>query len=624
MATRRATRKYKDLASFFADRTEHLSGGFCFLPPGSVRGELANEVKLDLSVPVVGRIGPITAQVVQRAPDGGYGLQLPNFDAEAGRALQKLDGTIRKVQDYLEASGALVEAPAARTAPAAPDELEALRARVAELEAEVAALRSSAVAASDSAPTDPTTAAPADDGDAPDAPVASTPDADPTAPEPAEAPSQAEGESPDPSPGPSTPAAAEPEQAAPRGIPIVDVSKVAPTLEGVTEAGGLRHGIMTIASRGLTGLLTVHQEDGTIRYGYFSAGGPVAWRSVPLQEGEVLGMLLLQAGQITKDQLRQSLEIMQTRGVRQGEAFIEIGLMSFSQLIMVLGKQAEFIFQKVLSSASGSWSFHAMSKLPEAFLPPPVRVAALMFRSLVNTAKNMRGQSLAEYLKPHVNSYLQLNAERKKLLADMGLTAPERRLVAIMSERTLRMRELFSMSPVSRQNTAAIFYAFAQLDLFEFGERETRERYLQRMGASIAKKKRQLIQSTHFDVLEVHWISLPDEIEAAYKRLKEEYSLEAYDDLPEDLAKVVLRISARLDEAFAVLNDEFQRREYRKTLVEDFMIVQSAELLAKKGEMAIMRNDRRMAVSCFGKALELQPRSAEYRSSLQRARATGG
>jgi hypothetical protein len=55
-------------------------------------------------------------------------------------------------------------------------------------------------------------------------------------------------------------------------------------------------------------------------------------------------------------------------------------------------------------------------------------------------------------------------------------------------------------------------------------------------------------------------------------------------------------------------------------LVEDFMIVQSAELLAKKGEMAVMRQERQIAVNCFSKALELQPRSGEYRASLQRAR----
>jgi hypothetical protein len=381
---------------------------------------------------------------------------------------------------------------------------------------------------------------------------------------------------------------------------------------------------MDIAGGRMTGIFTVHEESGLIRYGYFSSGGPVAWRSEPVQEREVLGMLLLQAGQVTKEQLQQSVELMEEKGIRQGEAFIELGIMSFSQLIMVLGKQSEFIFQRVLKTSKGTWTFHKMPKLPEAFLPPPVRLVAHLLRTLLAEAKVLRGGELAERLRPHVNSYIQLEESRKSLFKDMRLSPPERRLIAIIAERTLRMRELFSMSPMSRQNTAGMFFALIELGMLKFGERETRARYLQRIGADISRKKRQLIRSTHFDVLEVHWISLPEEIDSAYQRLREQFAASSFDDLPPEMVETLERVQARLDEGYSVLNDATQRREYRKTLVEDFMIVQSAELLSKKGEMAIMRKDRRIATTCFAKALELQPRNPHYRTSLQRARAVQG
>ena len=132
MATRRATRKYSDLASFFEDLDEHLKGGFCLLPAGSFRGELAPEIKLDLMVPVAGRIGPITAQVVQRAPDGSVGLQLPEFESETGRALAKLDRTLEEVGSFLLSSGRLAE-PAEQPSEDGPT-LDELQARVRELE----------------------------------------------------------------------------------------------------------------------------------------------------------------------------------------------------------------------------------------------------------------------------------------------------------------------------------------------------------------------------------------------------------------------------------------------------------------------------------------------------------
>ena len=79
-------------------------------------------------------------------------------------------------------------------------------------------------------------------------------------------------------------------------------------------------------------------------------------------------------------------------------------------------------------------------------------------------------------------------------------------------------------------------------------------------------------------------------------------------------------VRQRLEESYNVLGSDMQRREYRKELIEPVMIVQSAELLAKKGEMAIMRKDRREATTCFAKALELVPGNPPFRDGLQRAR----
>ncbi|HCH65054.1 MAG: hypothetical protein CL927_18950 [Deltaproteobacteria bacterium] len=615
MATRRATLKYTELYDFYADHEEHLKNGFCFLSPGAVRGELAPEIKLDITIPIIGRLGPFQAQVIQRAPDGSYGLQVPDFQSEARRGLKNLEEAIQAAETYLARKNASVEEE-----PAASSELIArLESRIVELEAQLAERVAGRLPAQEPgvvASVESGTACEAADGaQAGETPIDGEPagEAETVAIAPAAAvPPESESAAGEAAPVPSEVV---------RGIPLLDVSNLEPSFEGLTEANALRMGVMEIAASGATGLFTLHQDDGVVRYAYFKSGGPVAWRTVPLQEREVLGMLLFKAGQITKEQLERCIEIMQTKGIRQGEAFIEMGIMSFSQLIMVLGKQNEFILQHVLKHSKGSWTFHPLPKLPEAFLPPPVRVGALLFRSMIEEAKQLRGQRLADTLREYVNNYVQIAEGRQGMFGDLGLNSAERRLVAIIQERTIRMRELFSMSPLSRQNTAAVFYALISLGMFSFGNRETHARYLQRIGIDIGRKKRQLIQATHFDVLEVHWISLPEEIEEGYHKLKEEYRLESYVDVPDDLAETIQRINKRVDEAYAVLRDALQRREYRKTLVEEFMIIQSAELLAKKGEMAVMRQERMVAVSCFAKALELQPRNGAYKTSLQRARA---
>ena len=95
MAVRRATHRYDDLESFLRDLEGTLKDGAILLPVDIVEGELAPEIKLDIVAPVLGRVGPITAQVVHRSA-AGTAVQLPRLDAEAGAAF----GTFYTVPRY--------------------------------------------------------------------------------------------------------------------------------------------------------------------------------------------------------------------------------------------------------------------------------------------------------------------------------------------------------------------------------------------------------------------------------------------------------------------------------------------------------------------------------------------
>ena len=120
-------------------------------------------------------------------------------------------------------------------------------------------------------------------------------------------------------------------------------------------------------------------------------------------------------------------------------------------------------------------------------------------------------------------------------------------------------------------------------------------------------------------MLEVHWISIPGEIEEGYRRLAAKYDPAGYPDVPDDIREGLEYVRSRLKESFDYLRDDSRRREHRKEFIEIDMIVQSAELLAKQGEMGIMRKDRRHSSLCFAKALELLPGRPDFREGMQRA-----
>ncbi len=572
MAVRRATRRYEDLDSFLEDREGSLRSGAILLPPDTVDGELAPEIKLDLVVPLLGRIGPLTAQVVHRSPNG-TALQLPRLESEAGARLAEFDDALSAVEAWLVSSGRLVPAPDAdgdadddADGPDASEELEALRARVSELEAALAAIAAGA-------------------------PVAT-----------AQAAASAGG----------------------RGLPVPDLARVEPTEGGSLGGRPFREALMQLTARRATGIMTVRTDDGHTRYGFWKMGGPVAWRTDPIIESEVLGILLFKAGQLTKEQLAESIEKMEAQGVRQGEALMDMGLVGFSQLTMILGKQSEFVLTKVLKETSGTWTFHDLPDLPEQFLPPPVRVPTLLFRSVIARSKTIPSTELADFLRPIIDQYIRFDPNLVPLLSEIKLNAAEAKLLETMQANNWRTREVLSVSPLSKQNTAGVIMALVEVGFLVFGEQEDRARYLRRVTEMCDEKRRHLLKATHFDVLEVHWISLPREIEVGYRRLAEKFDLKQYKELPPELVESFAYINGRMKESFEFLKDDSRRREHRKSFIEPMMIMQSAELLAKKGEMAIMRHDRRESTLCFAKALELAPGHPEFREGLQRASAIVG
>ncbi|MDP6932037.1 MAG: hypothetical protein QGG40_03935, partial [Myxococcota bacterium] len=505
--------------------------------------------------------------VVFRGPDGSTALRVVEWTAEVQAGIDKAMEEVQAVKAFLLDSGDVV----------AREELDALRS---ELETRLAEAQEAAEQAARNAAQAPVGSAVAVAQGA-DAPVATGP--------------------------------------AGRGFPVPDLSSVQPDRSGSMDGLDYAHAVIGLATERSTGVLTIRLPDEIVRYGFWSNGGPVGWRTDPLQESEVLGMLLFRAKQIGKEQLAKSLELMEQRGCRQGDALIELGVLSFPQLLMVLSKQTEFIFQRTLETTAGDWTFHGLPQLPEKFVAPAVPAPSVMFRRLVDIAKKMDSGELKAQQLPQLDLYVFTHDQLATALNVIKFAKGEAKLVEILQAKSWRLRELISVSPMARTPTVSAIWALDQLGFLDFRESEDVGRYLERVGSRVRQKKAQVAQCSLFDVLEVHWICLPGEVEAAYRRLHEEFDVSGYHDLSSDLQGDIRICRKAVEEAYQRLRHEGSRREYRAELIEEVKIFQSAELLSKKGEMAIMKHDGKDARMCFGKALELIPGNAAYRDGLTRA-----
>ena len=546
MAVRSASYQFEDLTTFLKVYEESISKSSMFLPAGAVTGEVANEFKLDLIVPVIGRQGPFPAQVVHRGPDGSIGLHLPEIPTKAQAAFDTLFGFIDEVRTMLVDSGEFI----------GRDEYNKIAGQLAVAERAVQAGAAS---------------------------------------EPKAAPRRAS-----------------------RGIPIPDTSGEQPTLSGTMVDRSLRDAMVGMAMEKSTGLLTVKYPDGSTRYGYWLRGGPVGWRTEPMNEDEVLGVLLYKAEQITKEQIKESLALMKADGSRQGEALVKMGVLDFVQLVRVLSKQAEYVLQRVMQDRQGEWAFHVLAELPEQFLSPALNVPSMLFRALYTHARDLSGKQLEETLAPNMDRYVTIPEEGSHVLENLQLSRKEKGLVDVVQSNSWRLREVFSVSPLGRGQTSAFIWSVMELSLLKMADQEDQSRTLARVEERIDRKKRSL-RGTHFDVLELHWVCMGSEVTPAFERLKQEVARDRFTDLTPAQEADIQAINTGLEAAHAMLNSDASRRRYRAEVVEKDTIAGSAEMLGKQGEMAIMRRDRSAACGAFSMAAELVPGEPSYRDGLRRA-----
>lgn len=573
MAVRTAIRRYPDPFALLADVEGPLRQGTLVLPPESFDDEPAPELKVDLVIPLVGRVGPLSAQVMTRLPDGSYAVRVPDRPPELEGAASQVRRLADQARAYLLAAG-LVGPPGGVDAA----ELDRARARVAELER--------ALEVSESARARLLAAAQGEPG----RPVA-----------------------------PATEARREG-----RGIYVPALDAAGATLSGNLADTSIRDAWMKVAVEKSTGIFTWHLAGGRTRWGFWYKGGAVGFRSEPTDEQEVLGVLLFRANQITKEQLAESLRLMRERGIRQGEALVEMGVITFTQLVLLLQKQAEFIFQRVQAERDGTWTFHAMDELPERFLNPPIRVPAMLFRQLRARSKDLPAEELAESLRPKLDRYVYLASGADRIIEEMRLTADEQGFVKIVTQTSYRLRELSAVSNLPRSATASMVWCLDQLRLLDYRTEEAATRVEARVSRLLGSRKTTLEKGTLFDRLDLHWICTARDVEAAWRRLSAEFPPGEYGRFGPEWAATVEAITRGLEEAYQKLRVDAARREYRATVIEKSMIDQSAQMLASKGEMAIMKQNWREAWECYSKAAELMPSVAEYRAGLQQASAQGG
>ncbi len=395
-----------------------------------------------------------------------------------------------------------------------------------------------------------------------------------------------------------------------------------PASAGQVEEVQMTELLMDLYQRRATGVLEVRSETGR-RLGWMKQGGFVQWENDPVIEEECLGVLLTRAGKLTEEQLKASLARMNETGQRQGECLIESGALTFPQLVMSLMTQAEIVTRNVFAMKDGSWSWYPLETLPGDFVTPPMKTPGFLFgyykRRVTQTSKS----DIEKMQVPLMDQYTILREGVN--WDDLRLKKTEMGLIDILSKKSYRYREIFSVSNMGRGPTIQVLLALVQLGVLGFVESEDAEQVMERLRGQLETKLNHQMEQNPFEMLEVHWTSRTDAVKKSYERMKDEYARFGKGrELAPDVEERRLKILANIEKAFKRLNEKTIRQETRKQYYEVQQHDFSADLLFRQGEMLLMRKKYADAIDNLERACELMPTIGKYRQMLQQAKRESG
>ena len=397
----------------------------------------------------------------------------------------------------------------------------------------------------------------------------------------------------------------------------------APALTGELGDASFRDAIIQMALMKATGVMEVHTRNPdrstVVRHGFWREGGPVGWRTDPIQDDEVLGMLLYRSKAIQKEQLDASLELMRGSPLRQGEALMLLGVLTFNEVLAALGKQADVVLQRVMQSKSGGWAFYPTDGLPERFVVSPLPVLPRIYRALMDAGGEMDPSEFRAMSDRVENLYVVLREELMERRKEFEFAEGEEKLLDILSTQPFRGRDLANRTTLGRKATTLVLWALEELGLVDFQEDAGTDEAGERTRARIADKEKQIASKNPFDVLDAHWSATTDDIKLAYKKAMAEFTadLRGLDKGTQDRLAAIVKA---IEDAYVELRADDRRRLRRKQFVDETRIQSSAELFARKGEIAIERKDGRGAMICFLKAQELVPKDDRFAVGIQKAK----
>jgi CheY-like chemotaxis protein/DnaJ-domain-containing protein 1 len=327
---------------------------------------------------------------------------------------------------------------------------------------------------------------------------------------------------------------------------------------------------------------------------------------------ESLGRRLLAAGRIDRAALDESLRRCRDNGKRQGEVFVDLGLMTAEEVDAELEAQATEKLLSVFSWEYGeAWEQEGVTSLSHASPVDHWAPRALILFG----AKRMTTAQVARYLNPLGDAPLSR--------VEIGLDAEELRAPGV-TEFFKALGSGATLPDHLNQHGRAIYGlwlvgALAIGDASdEAGAGDPKVSELQQLCA-------QLQGQSFFEILGVTAQADASEIRRAFLRKAKSYHPDRFSSESEAVRRVAGEVFSLMSSAHDTLTDKDARSEYLARLARgsetgrdhaEIVTILRAESLFRDAEAHLKRRDYAGAASLLREAVELNPKEGEFQALM--------
>lgn len=407
------------------------------------------------------------------------------------------------------------------------------------------------------------------------------------------------------------------------GAPAAAASSERLSIEGNLAETGFPRILHNLYSLHATGLL--HLEHGNLKkVVYIRNGYPIFVRSNLVRE--FLGQRLLRAGQLTEDQLRESLEKARQDGLRHGTALIGMRLITPHQLHDILREQVLEKILDVFAWPDGSYRFVQAREFKQNVTSINLSPANLILQGL---RKHASRTQLAKILEPHLDHYLQEAESPLYRFQEIELTANDQRILDYCKEK-VTLNEILERHILSRNEVAPLLAALLSTGILVSVEEvpmvnemvcaeETQD--LRDRREAFMKDYAWMMGQDYFTLLGVSETASREQVRKAYYGLVKRYHPDRFfeQDVLVDLKDKVNALFQRISDAHETLVDEKAKADYvnnlnmtSKSSAATLEKVLEAENAYQKGLACLRSHKYRDAAKAFAEALAVRPNEAEY------------